>query len=851
MRWRLSKGRGRQAESRAPAREGGGQIVSMSGPARVGRRFVGWRKWVLRIVLAVAAPAMLFGLFEGVLRLAGYGYPTGFFVTDDGGRTWMGNERFAWRYSPPAAASRPDLFILPGAKAPGTVRIFILGESAAMGTPNPSYSFGRVLEAMLRERHPGVRFEVINAAMMGINSHGVRDIALDCAAHEPDLFIVYMGNNEIVGPWSPFTAPAALASSLPVVRTALCAKTTKVGQWVGATARRLRPGKDEAEPQTLEFFLEKAIAPGDPGLQAVYGHFAANLGDICRAGRRAGAKVLVSTVGVNLKDCAPLASRHRTDLAEAAKAEWERLVAAGSAEETGGLLARAAGFYQEALEIDDRYADLHFRLGRCLRVLGRHEAASAHYRLACDLDAMPFRTVSPLNAAVRAGAAGREDEGIWLVDGEGALAAAGNPPGLPGEESFYEHVHMTFEGNCRLAQALLPAVEKALPALGGAAGPVPAPQRAAEVLALTVWDRLRMAEMIGAMTARPPFTNQSDHAWREDRRRRAIVELQKQNAPAAREAHARAYLAAIERSPEDWRLHDNFAVLRFACGDYAAAAEHWQIVQKTFPRQPAVRLRISEALVRQGKAQEAVACNRELLGIEPDCAQAHVNLGNAFVALDRLDDAVGQFSKAYEIQPDPRGCAHVGQLLAGKGRTEEAIAWYRQGLKRKPDDLYLHEGLGLLLADHGRPAEAEPHLRAVLEAEPDHVQVRYVRAGALARQGRRREADAQYRLVLALNPHLPKALAGLAWLLATDADLCNAEEAVSLAERACRETRNEAPDPLDSLAAAYAAMGRFDDAVRAADAALGLASAAGNKPLADDIRKRLELYKAGKPYRTP
>jgi tetratricopeptide (TPR) repeat protein len=832
-------------------REGGGQIVAASGPGGPRRRFVGWRKWVLRIVLALAAPAMVFGLFEGGLRLAGYGYPTGFFVTADGGRTWTGNEQFAWRYSPPAVASLPDLFLLPGAKAPGTVRIFILGESAAMGTPDPSYSFGRVLEVMLRERHPAVRFEVINAAVMGISSHAVRDIARDCAAHEPDLFIVYMGNNEIIGPWSPFTAPPALASNLPVVRTALWAKTTKVGQWVGATARKLGAGRDEAEPQTLEFFIEKAIAPGDPGLQAVYDHFAANLRDICRAGRRAGAKVLVSTVAVNLKDCAPLASRHRIDLAEAAQAEWERLFAAGNAEETGGLAARAAGLYQDALKIDDRYADLHFRLGWCLRALGRNEEAAAHCRLACDLDAMPFRTVSPLNAAVRAVAAGREDEGIGFVDGAGALAAAGNPPGLPGEESFYEHVHMTFEGNCRMAQALLSAVEKALPALSGAAGPAAAPQRAAEALALTEWDRLRLAEMIAVMTARPPFTNQSDHVWREDRRRRALVEIQKRDSPAAREAATRTYLAAIERSPGDWRLHDNFAALRFVCGDCAAAAEHWQIVQKTFPCQPAVRLRISEALARQGKAQETVACNREILALKPDCTQAHMNLGNAFVVLDRLDDAVGQFSRAYEIQPDPRECAYVGQLLAGKGRLEEAIAWYRRGLDRKRDDLGLHAGLGLLLADHGRPAEAEPHLRAVLGTEPDHVQVRCALAAALARQGKCREADAQYRLVLALNPRLPRALAGLAWLLATDAGLRNAEEAVTLAEQACRETRNEAPDPLDSLAAAYAEMGRFGDAVRAADLALSLAAAAGNKPLADDIRKRLELYKAGKPYRLP
>jgi len=852
MRRRLSRGRGGQGEPRAPAREAGGQIVSVPGPAAAPRRFVGWRKWVLRLVLALAVPAVLFGLCEGVLRLAGYGYPTGFFVTFDGGRTWTANEQFGWRFSPPAAATRPDLFAMPGAKAPGTIRIFILGESAAMGPPDPSCNFGRILEVMLRERHPDRRFEIVDAAMMGISSHAIRDIARDCADHAPDLFIVYMGNNEIIGPWSPFTAPAALASNLTVVRTALWAKRTKVGQGIEAAVRRMGGDTGEAGRQTLEFFLDRSIVPGDPRLQTVYDHFAANLRDVCRAGRGAGARTIVSTVGVNLKDCAPLASRHRADLTGAGKGAWERVIAEADAEEAGGCLARAVERYEDALKIDDRYADVHFRLARGLRALGRTEEAAAHYVLARDLDAMPFRTVSALNAAVRSAAAGREAEGIFLVDGEAALGAAGDPPGLPGDESFYEHVHMNFEGNYRLARAFLPAVEKAL-AAPSAAGPVPAPERCAEALALTDWGRLRLAEAMVRVTSRPPFTNQWDHAWRQERRLRALREMRRRDPAAVREEATRAYRAALEKSPGDWRLHDNLAALRFECGDYAAAVEHWRAVQRMFPHQPTILLRISDVLAQQAKVQEALACNYEVLAIKPDCVQAHVNLGNGFATLGRTDDAVAHFTQAFRLQPDLPNCAYVGQLLAEKGKTDEAIAWLRDGLARKPDDVGLHEGLGAVFLDRGRFAEAEPHLRAVLEHEPHHVRACCGLARVLACCGKTREADAQYRLALALNPRVPAALAGLAWLLATapDPDCRNPQEALELAERGCRETRHEAPEPLDSLAAAYAEMGRFDEAVRAASGAAGLAAIAGNKPLADEIQKRLQLYKAGKPYHAP
>ena len=52
-------------------------------------------------------------------------------------------------------------------------------------------------------------FEVINAAVTSMNSHVARRIAKDCAAHDPDVFIIFMGNNEVVGPYGPPTLPSS------------------------------------------------------------------------------------------------------------------------------------------------------------------------------------------------------------------------------------------------------------------------------------------------------------------------------------------------------------------------------------------------------------------------------------------------------------------------------------------------------------------------------------------------------------------------------------------------------------------------------------------------------------------
>jgi len=81
----------------------------------------------------------------------------------------------------------------------------------------------------------------------------------------------------------------------------------------------------------------------------------------------------------------------------------------------------------------------------------------------------------------------------------------------------------------------------------------------------------------------------------------------------------------------------------------------------------------------------------------------------------------------------------------------------------------------------------------------------------------------------------------LAWNLATASDpaLRDPDEAVSLARRACELTGHGKPELLDTLAAAFAAAGRFDEAEKTAEKAEKLAEAAGSEALAREIRSHL------------
>ena len=93
----------------------------------------------------------------------------------------------------------------------------------------------------------------------------------------------------------------------------------------------------------------------------------------------------------------------------------------------------------------------------------------------------------------------------------------------------------------------------------------------------------------------------------------------------------------------------------------------------------------------------------------------------------------------------------------------------------------------------------------------------------------------------------------LAWTLATweHAGPADIAEAIRLAVRACARSQRPDAHTLDALGAAYAAAGRFDDALGAAEEARALADSSGQTELARDIERRLQLYRAGRAFRRP
>ena len=228
----------------------------------------------------------------------------------------------------------PQAYAIPAEKPPGTFRIFVLGESAAMGDPDPAYAFSRYLEVMLRDRYPSMKFEVVNTGSVAINSHVLLPIAEGLAKQRPDLFIIYSGNNEVVGPYGPGTALTSSGMSMPVIRSSIFVRSTRIGQLL------TKVGTQKREWGGMEMFLDKQVQATSPLMKYSYANFETNLRDTIAVARRSGARVIVSTVATNLKDCGPFGSQHRENLAPDDLRSWTALVQKGSELESGSLLSR-------------------------------------------------------------------------------------------------------------------------------------------------------------------------------------------------------------------------------------------------------------------------------------------------------------------------------------------------------------------------------------------------------------------------------------------------------------------------------------------------------------------------------
>jgi tetratricopeptide (TPR) repeat protein len=262
-------------------------------------------------------------------------------------------------------------------------------------------------------------------------------------------------------------------------------------------------------------------------------------------------------------------------------------------------------------------------------------------------------------------------------------------------------------------------------------------------------------------------------------------------------------------------IHNSYGNALVNNGRLNEAIGHYRLALKGKCEYAEAYNNLGAALSKQGKLDEGIECFYQALNLKPDYAEPHYNLAVTFKSQGNLDEAINHYRQAIHIKPDHiEAYTDLSIALVKQGKFEEALTNFYQALRLAPDRAVTHYNLGLALLMIGRFDMALQHLQEAASLKPDYA----------------------------------APLNGMARILATcpDPNLRNVSRAIELANRAAKLTGYRDASVLETLAEAYAADSQFDQAVTTAQAALDLATAAQNNELADHIRKNLVLYRAKK-----
>jgi tetratricopeptide (TPR) repeat protein len=523
----------------------------------------------------------------------------------------------------------------------------------------------------------------------------------------------------MIGPFGAATVFGAKAPPWPVVRLGLALQTTRVGQLLMNLESRFKgsaggPGVWGG----LQMFLGNQLAPNDPRKAVVYKNFQRNLQDILRAGRDSGAAILLNTVSVNLKDCPPFASLPSSTVAPADREKCDRLCADGRGAEMNGDWKLAAADFGQAGALDPQLAEAQFHLGQALLRLNDAAAAAGHFQKACDCDALPFRADSRINAIIRE--TGQQLGGPKLVLCDAAVGLP-EPGKIPGQETFYEHVHFNFDGNYRLAMLWAAQAERLLPGdVRNKAKGAWATQGVCEArLGLTDWNRCDVLNAVRQRMERPPLNSQFNHELRLSELTGQIDRLLRQRtAAAATNAHA-LYNDAIARAPRDYMLPENFGEFLELTGDIKQAALEWKQARELMPRNPFAFLTEGQLSEKQGELSPAREDFRQAVNLHPRYAEAWFELGKLDAIEGKPAEAIKNYQQAAALQPnDSQTYLYMGKALSLLKRTDESTRNFRRALELDGANWEAHYALGGELGMHGRIEEAKAEFEQVVRLRP-------------------------------------------------------------------------------------------------------------------------------------
>jgi tetratricopeptide (TPR) repeat protein len=300
--------------------------------------------------------------------------------------------------------------------------------------------------------------------------------------------------------------------------------------------------------------------------------------------------------------------------------------------------------------------------------------------------------------------------------------------------------------------------------------------------------------------------------------------------------------------------HNNLAIELQQHGDLNAALSHFELALQIKPGYTLALNGKGQCLMELGKLAEAISCFQAAVRCDPALPLSHNSLGVALAYAGEHEAAANEFGDVLRLEPENAdGHLNLGRASLRVGRPKEAAAHFLAGMRLKGSETAVLPELGRAYQMSGDWQQAEACFRLLVALDPQKAVYHKELALCLSHLGLAQQATGSFRESLRLDPRWPSTDLSRAWRLATDTQpaLRWGQLAVLLAEKVVEAKGQQDARSLDTLAAAYAEAGRFDEARQTAGKARDQAQATGQKVLAREIEDRLRLYEKGQPFRAP
>jgi tetratricopeptide (TPR) repeat protein len=570
----------------------------------------------------------------------------------------------------------------PKRKPLGTYRVFCMGGSTTYGRPyDDMTSFPGWLRELLPVADASRDWEVINAGGVSYASYRVVVLMEELAGYQPDLFVIYSGHNEFL---EERTYREVRESPPALHRVSALLSHTRTYSLVQTL---VKPSKSDPGPHKMpdevDALLDHTVGPSayhrdDRLRKQILENYRFNLVRMIEIARSAGADMLLVVPASNVKDASPFKSQHKDDLSEEQHAEWLQFFERGRSLQAAGRPDEALREYQRAAKIDDRFAELHYRMGQLLLEMRRLAEARIALERALDEDVCPLRVLPEIQEILRETA---QEFSIPLVDAEDllrneCLRRFGH--NSPGREYFLDHVHPTIETNRLLAETMVERlIDESI------------------IERRTSWSE----ESIEKVAARIEAKIDAEVQAVALRNLAKVLNWAGKHAEAGPLALRAVNLRARRRLPEDPEAFVLAAAHLKTTGDVDTAISYYQQALRHNPDYVEAHRLLGAAMVEQGRFDEAGVHFQEAARLEPDDAHAHHMAGAVLAELDRYSEAIEHYRRADRLTPsDAHIHFNMAFALEQLGKTDDAARWYRSTLKLNPDDAEARRNLELLNA---------------------------------------------------------------------------------------------------------------------------------------------------------